>query len=438
MLMQTFTQTNRSIGVRIALPSGNVVNFLAAHLDYKSFGPYAAYNKMVTSLDQIMIGEEPTHRLGRAQNMEEIRLHPKIGQWLNKSDVVPVILAGDFNSPSHLDWTNETSLNHGDWIIEWPATKIAEEMGLSDSFREVHPNVTEVPGHTWSTVNKFIPDWEFQIPEPQDRIDFIFYKGNIVPTESFLYSGAEPIVAMPNHKDNDYPSDHYALITEFEFVTVPFCQEWLCVATSRAITVPVETKGGRPLLVWSAHFNYKMFGPLAAQIKTVNSLDQLMKAELQSGRVKNAREILDHPLVNEWQRQKLPVIVAGDLNTPSHLDWIESTRKQHGGWIVKWPVTKQFEEAGFHDAYRTLHPDANAHPGHTWSPIQRFSKDWEYRFIPEPQDRLDYVFLSGPIRPINATLYCGTKPLTDISMDGKYKRNDYPSDHYALIVELVM
>ncbi|ETN82293.1 endonuclease/exonuclease/phosphatase family protein [Necator americanus] len=212
----------------------------------------------------------------------------------------------------------------------------------------------------------------------------------------------------------------------------------LCVATSRAIAVPVETKGGRPLLVWSAHFNYKMFGPLAAQIKTVNSLDQLMKAELQSGRVKNAREILDHPLVNEWQRQKLPVIVAGDLNTPSHLDWIESTRKQHGGWIVKWPVTKQFEEAGFHDAYRTLHPDANAHPGHTWSPIQRFSKDWEYRFIPEPQDRLDYVFLSGPIRPINATLYCGTKPLTDISMDGKYKRNDYPSDHYALIVELVM
>ncbi|ETN82294.1 hypothetical protein NECAME_02031 [Necator americanus] len=157
--------------------------------------------------------------------MEEIRLHPKIGQWLNKSDVVPVILAGDFNSPSHLDWTNETSLNHGDWIIEWPATKIAEEMGLSDSFRVVHPNVTEVPGHTWSTVNKFIPDWEFQIPEPQDRIDFIFYKGNIVPTESFLYSGAEPIMAMPNHKDNDYPSDHYALITEFEFVTVPFCQE---------------------------------------------------------------------------------------------------------------------------------------------------------------------------------------------------------------------
>lgn len=36
---------------------------------------------------------------------------------------------------------------------------------------------TGVSGCTWSTVNKFLPDWEFNIPEPQDRIDFILYKG---------------------------------------------------------------------------------------------------------------------------------------------------------------------------------------------------------------------------------------------------------------------
>ncbi|EYC21770.1 hypothetical protein Y032_0018g3521 [Ancylostoma ceylanicum] len=211
-----------------------------------------------------------------------------------------------------------------------------------------------------------------------------------------------------------------------------------CTATSRAIAIPVETRTGRSLLIWNAHFNYKMFGPLAAQMKMVKSSDQLLSVELLSGRVKNAQEVLDHPLTNEWQRRNQPIVVAGDFNTPSHLDWIEATRKQHGGWVVRWPVTQLFERAGFHDAYRTLYPDANIHPGHTWSPIQRFSKEWGYKYIPEPQDRLDYVFHSGPIRAVNATLYCGTEPLTEISTNGRYKRNDYPSDHYALIVELVM
>ncbi|EPB79446.1 hypothetical protein ANCCEY_01496 [Ancylostoma ceylanicum] len=108
MLMQTFTQTNRSIGVRIALQSGHLVNFLCVHLDYKSFGPYAANNKLVTRVEQILIGERPTRREGRAQNMEEIQRHERMRQWMNKSEVVPVVLAGDFNSPSHIDWINET------------------------------------------------------------------------------------------------------------------------------------------------------------------------------------------------------------------------------------------------------------------------------------------------------------------------------------------
>ncbi|VDM73384.1 unnamed protein product, partial [Strongylus vulgaris] len=75
---------------------------------------------------------------------------------------------------------------------------------------------------------------------------------------------------------------------------------------------------------------------------------------------------------------------------------------------------------------------------YTWSPIQHFSKDWEYKYVPEPQDRLDYVFHSGPIKTDNVTLYCGTYPLLDVGLDGKYKHNDYPSDHYALIVDLIM
>ena len=36
-----------------------------------------------------------------------------------------------------------------------------------------------VSGYTWSTVNKFNSDWNYTIPEPMDRIDFIFSQGKL-------------------------------------------------------------------------------------------------------------------------------------------------------------------------------------------------------------------------------------------------------------------
>jgi hypothetical protein len=47
------------VGASILLknPPGKVVNFFSLHLDYTSYGPYAANNKEVTSKEQIMAGE---------------------------------------------------------------------------------------------------------------------------------------------------------------------------------------------------------------------------------------------------------------------------------------------------------------------------------------------------------------------------------------------
>jgi len=64
---------------------------------------------------------------------------------------VPVFLTGDFNSPSHLDWTQPTvgvPQNHR-YVVEWPVTKFIQEKGLIDSFRETHPNPEKDPIYTW-------------------------------------------------------------------------------------------------------------------------------------------------------------------------------------------------------------------------------------------------------------------------------------------------
>ncbi|VDM79616.1 unnamed protein product [Strongylus vulgaris] len=116
------------------------------HLDYLAYGPYAAYNKMVTSVDQILAGEHPRARQGREQNIEELRNNSRMTAWRRKSSVVPVIVAGDFNCPSHLDWTVEMKDKHGNWSVTWPATKMMADMKFIDSFREVHPDINAQPG----------------------------------------------------------------------------------------------------------------------------------------------------------------------------------------------------------------------------------------------------------------------------------------------------
>lgn len=214
--LHSYADTSKGIGVRILVDSWYFINFWSVHLDYLSYGPYAAYNKLATSINQILAGEHPRHGNGREQNAEELRNNSRMSAWRRKSDIVPVIVCGDFNCPSHLDWTDTTADKHGGWSVKWPATKIMEEMNFIDSFRDLHPDVHSEPGYTWSTVNKYNAEWDYTIPEPQDRIDFIFYQGRIKPVRSFTYAGFEPLKPIPYHKDNDYPSDHYAVITEFD------------------------------------------------------------------------------------------------------------------------------------------------------------------------------------------------------------------------------
>lgn len=35
------------------------------------------------------------------------------------------------------------------------------------------------------------------------------------PIRSYIYAGEGPLKPIPNHWDNEWPSDHYAVITEF-------------------------------------------------------------------------------------------------------------------------------------------------------------------------------------------------------------------------------
>ena len=111
------------------------------------------------------------------------------------------------------------------------------------------------------------------------------------------------------------------------------------------------------------------------------------------------------------KKDKVPLIVAGDFNSGSHLDWTDRNHTNYYGLTVAYPVSQQMVNAGFQDSYRELFQDESAHLGQTWSPIFKSSM----------QDRIDYIYYSGEmLKPINSRVI-DSHPL------------GFPSDHAAVV-----
>jgi endonuclease/exonuclease/phosphatase family metal-dependent hydrolase len=110
---------------------------------------------------------------------------------------IPVILAGDFNSMSHLDYTAANSDQFAT-AVEWPTSLVALQTGFRDSYRETHPVVDRLADRTWSP----------RFPEQeQDRIDFIYWRGGRLDVTDSSIIDKSP--------EGLFPSDHAALVSSF-------------------------------------------------------------------------------------------------------------------------------------------------------------------------------------------------------------------------------
>ena len=191
-------------------PSRDLI-FYNIHLDAGNYGPYATRTPGSTA-EQVLALENKSPRPAQiAGILESMSAH------LAEANKTPVVLTGDFNSPSHLDWTEGTAASHGGVAnVDWPASILPQRAGLIDSFRLLHPDPAALPGNTWSAIHKGT--------EPQDRIDFIFHKGkplSPVSSRTFSTSIARTIGAWGEDitpvVDNEWPSDHHAVVTVYRF-----------------------------------------------------------------------------------------------------------------------------------------------------------------------------------------------------------------------------
>lgn len=113
-----------------------------------------------------------------------------------------------------------------------------------------------------------------------------------------------------------------------------------------------------------------------------------------------------------------PVLLTGDFNEPSELDWTAAARSLHTH-VVRWPATRRLA-ARLVDAVRAVHPDPLAQPLASWTtaPAAR-----------EKHDRIDFVFVSPQLGVVDAALVGPCAP-------ARVRVTPYPSDHHAVLAVL--
>ena len=125
----------------------------------------------------------------------------------------------------------------------------------------------------------------------------------------------------------------------------------------------------------------------------------------------------------------IPVVLTGDFNSPSHLDWtaaVSAVRPVDVPYPIDWPVARSLADAGFVDSYREVHPNPVADPGFTWTPgYPRERKGVEVH------DRIDWVLHAGPAKALaSAVVGEAAYDGTDIAVD------PWPSDHRSVVSTL--
>ena len=204
--------SNSFIGARIQMSSNPIKDIIvwSIHLSAYPYGPYEICFSGVTDSMELVLIDSLSGRLPQINN-----LVATMTQYIANADSIPLFVGGDFNTPSHQDYTVSTASDHCGSTYQWPVTQALTDIGMIDSFREIHLDPGMDPGNTWSPIYEINSD--NNLPEPQDRIDLIFYKGqNITNISCDVATGMEEVNHYPNHLDNDWPSDHAAVVGHFE------------------------------------------------------------------------------------------------------------------------------------------------------------------------------------------------------------------------------
>jgi endonuclease/exonuclease/phosphatase family metal-dependent hydrolase len=184
---------------------GELFALANVHLTSDPYGPYEVRDGR--SRARVL-------RLERGLRLPEMRVTLDVLRAGLPRDM-PALLTGDFNTPSHLDWTAAAVgiRPHVRYPLAWPVTRALQGAGFVDTYRAVHPDPVATPGLTWTFGYPFP---RLRRGEASDRIDMV----HALRPAGVLAAG---VVGPPGTPDADfevdpYPSDHRAVFARVRLV----------------------------------------------------------------------------------------------------------------------------------------------------------------------------------------------------------------------------
>lgn len=204
--------------VFVEVRPAQVVAVANVHLPSDPYGPY--WLAEGRPLDEVLA-------LERRLRLTKLEL---VLAALRGLEGVPAFLLGDFNAPSHRDWTPASVGTRPQQRVpvEWPVSAAVERAGFVDSYRAVHPDPVQVPGFTWWAARPPVGD-DFT-GDPQDRIDLVYAAGPAQALDSQIVGevGARDVELSVT----PWPSDHRAVVSTFR-VTPAVMPRLVAVAERR-------------------------------------------------------------------------------------------------------------------------------------------------------------------------------------------------------------
>jgi len=226
-----YSNKDRSLEVvDVELGGSRVVRIVNCHWWPNNYGPFLAQEKLrgdskVKLNNLARIVEEKGARRGGTRGYNAT-IEP-LKEAIEEKRVI--FLVGDFNEPSHLDWTEYYVEKGPDrWVdnptgtplplpVRWPGSVLLENIGMVDSFRQTHSDEVKKPGNTWT------PPYPERTPgrrpygdQVLDRIDRIYHHGKNVKVVSAQVVGEKGDTSDIVIKGR-WPSDHRAVVVEYKW-----------------------------------------------------------------------------------------------------------------------------------------------------------------------------------------------------------------------------
>jgi len=237
-------------------------------------------------------------------------------------------------------------------------------------------------------------------------------------------------------KQHQAQSTHLCVLTPLDIEATFFHHEW------HGVGARLRDAVGRELLVWSIWIDWRSFITYTLRDTPEISDEDLLAGErVGSSRQQQADAIIAHLRDSGQLDADIPLLVGGDWNCPSHLDWtVDTARVYKRRRALALPVSTAMQRAGFMDTFRMVYPNPVQRPGITWSPLHRTTGGPDAR-VEQAFERIDRLYLKNPASPTDGWVLrpVSGHVLPVVWEDESVAQVDrlFPSDHGAVVIDLV-